>query len=447
MRLPRKLVRWVAAIVLAVAVVALPIKVMPLLMGRWRQNLAAASQPMPLPERPTMEFLDRPGAVRLPADVVEQLGVELAQAAEAPATVPLKLDGILFLDTNRFVGVRSRFPGDVIELTQRTCETGDARPRPIRYGDQVEKGELLAVVWSRELGEKKSELLEALTQLRFDRETLGRLRGARDAVSGKALRDAERSVEADLIAVERIEKTLKSWRLSDDEIRAIRAEAERISPGQGVDDVDQGWARVEIRAPMDGTIIEKNVAVGSLVDTTQDLFKIADLSRLDVRAHAYEDDLPLLQELPLEARHWKIALQGAPRAEPLRGGFDRIGSIIDPNQHTALVMGWVDNTAGHLRIGQFVTVTVDLPAPTDEVAVPATAVVDVGGESYIFVREAGDDPVFVRRPVVPRRRIGNRVCIGSPAGAATPAPPVARGDWVISVGGIELAAALVARAH
>ena len=53
-----------------------------------------------------------------------------------------------------------------------------------------------------------------------------------------------------------------------------------------------------------------------------------------------------------------------------RGEFDQIGRIIDPNQHTALVMGWVDNAQGQLRVGQFITATIDLPTGQHEVAVP-----------------------------------------------------------------------------
>ena len=117
-----------------------------------------------------------------------------------------------------------------------------------------------------------------------------------------------------------------------------------------------------------------------------DLFKIADLTRLDVLAHVFEEDLPMLEDLPATRRHWKIYLKSDPQGRPLSGSFSQIGSIIDPNQHTALVMGWVDNASGRLRIGQFITAAVDLPAYMDEVAVPASAIVDKDANSYVFVQ-------------------------------------------------------------
>ena len=67
-----------------------------------------------------------------------------------------------------------------------------------------------------------------------------------------------------------------------------------------------------------------------------------------------------------------------PDAKPLSGagGFDQIGRIIDPNQHTAQVMGWVDNPGERLLIGQFVTALVKLPPSSNLVAVPASAVIE-----------------------------------------------------------------------
>ena len=48
--------------------------------------------------------------------------------------------------------------------------TLDDKPneRPLRHGDKVTVKQLLAVIWSKDLGEKKSELVDALSQLRLD---------------------------------------------------------------------------------------------------------------------------------------------------------------------------------------------------------------------------------------------------------------------------------------
>src|SRR5262249_52499021 len=157
---------------------------------------------------------------------------------------------------------------------------------------------------------------------------------------------------------------------------------------------EKDWAKVEVRARFPGTILEKNVAEGDIVDTATDLFKVADLSRLAVWADAYEDDLPALlaplTPAPLPPgergrgegqRRCPIRLKADPEVPAQEGEFSHISDVIDPTQHTALVTGHVDNRDGRLRAGQFITATVELPAAPDEVVLPAGAVIQDGRSS------------------------------------------------------------------
>ena len=190
----------------------------------------------------------------------------------------------------------------------------------------------------------------------------------------------------------------------------MRAEASQLSREKPQDraEVVAQWAKLEVLSPLEGTIIERNVALGDLVDTNIDLFKIADLSRLRVVAHAYEEDLPALDSLKNDHREWTVAIGTGEDAATRKGQFDQVGCIIDPNQHTALVMGWVDNRDGRLRVGQFVTVRLEVPPPKSEVVVPATALCEEAGRTTIFLRLA-DTHEYVRREVAVSRRCGNKV--------------------------------------
>lgn len=413
---------------------------------------------------------DEPDAFLLPADVIATLGVETATIEPAPSREPLRLVGQLILDADRLVHVHSRFAGDVVELGELTtadnvassASDSSAAPtgkRQIRFGDRVAKGQLLAVVWSKDLGEKKSELVEHLSRLRLDEEKLRRLEEllGKGSVADRTVREAERDVEADLISVQRVERTLQSWNLTAEEIAVIRAEADAVRErkGNAGRELPQAWARVEVRAPQAGTIVEKNVAVGDFIASDLDIFKIADLSRLDVRAHAYEEDLPSLERLSPVDRRWTVTVKADTQSSPLSGSFDRIGSIIDPNQHTALVLGWVDNSRSKLRVGQFITAQIDLPLEHAAISVPQTAVIDQDGENYVFVvtgKVQGEGDAnetftkFSRRLVEPMHRREGKVCLRSPSRSsdATPdaMPPLQPGDLVVSVGGVELASEL-----
>jgi cobalt-zinc-cadmium efflux system membrane fusion protein len=401
------------------------------------------------------ELADQPDTLRLPPDVVKAFGVRTAAAKKATGPRPLTpLDGWLALDTNHLARARARFPGEVVtlgEVANGDAENGGLGPtrlRPVRFGDRVEKGQLLAVVWSKDFGEKKSELVDAISHLRIDQEQLEKLQQLyqRAATSEYNVRQAERNVESDRVAVDKAVRTLRSWRLTEEEIDAIRAEADwlRKNPQKDNRKWDKDWARVEVRASQDGTVLERNVSVGDIVDSTTDLFKLADLDYLVVWANAYEEDLPALQALPRPI-HWTVSLKADPKAPPLRGTVEQIGDIIDPAQHTALVLGRVDNRARLMRAGQFIKAVIDLPPPPDEVEVPTTALVEDGRESIVFVQGERTRPQYTLRRVVVARRQPDRVYLRdrlTPEEAARGLHPVRPGEAVVTAGAVELKAAL-----
>jgi cobalt-zinc-cadmium efflux system membrane fusion protein len=86
------------------------------------------------------------------------------------------------------------------------------------------------------------------------------------------------------------------------------------------------------------------------------------------------------------------------------GTITQIGNIIDPNQHTALVMGRVSNPDRLMRAGQYVAANVTLDANKDEVEIPTAALIENGAESTVLVQpEAGRFEFVLKRVAVVRR--------------------------------------------
>jgi cobalt-zinc-cadmium efflux system membrane fusion protein len=400
--------------------------------------VAANTSPASAPE-----LTGKKDALVLPADVAKRLEVQTEPAR--PSTLPSTLDlsGTLMLDPDRLAHVHARFPGEVVELGN-----ADNASRPVAFGQHVRKGQLLAVIWSHDLGEKKSDLIDALSQLRVDEDSLARISkaAAEGSVPVRILHDTERKVESDRIAISRAVRTLQSWRISQEEIDQVRAEADRLAREKTAnrEEMVAQWAKLEVLAPLDGTVIERNVTLGELVDTTTDLFKIADLSRLGVLAHAYEEDLPTLDGLPPSLRGWSVTVGSGDGAATRIGRFEQVGCIIDPNQHTAMVMGWVDNPDSKLRVGQFVSTRLEIPSPPGEVVIPASALCEESDRTCVFVQADGKAE-YVRRSVAVTRRHGDKVCIRSrptPAEARRGLEPLAAGEQVVVSRVVELAACL-----
>jgi cobalt-zinc-cadmium efflux system membrane fusion protein len=421
---------------------------------------------------------DKPDTLRISPDAIKAIQLKTTPVEQAPPPEPLRLPGSLGLDPNLLVPVHSRFPGEVAGLAEvETGETGadgGRVKRPIRYGDTVKQGQILATVWSREVGEKKSELVDALSRLDLDQRLLQRLSSfkAGTIIPERQLAEAQRNVEGDLIAIEKAVRTLRSWRLTEDEIETVKHEAAELRKAttQAIDSMkstdlealraaaeqlhakttsiteDTRWAELEVRAAIDGVIVEKNINVGAIVDPADDLFQIADLTRIQVLASVYEEDLPYLEILPPGQRDWAIDLAADPHDKPIFGKFEMIGKVIDPVMHTGALIGWLDNRDGRLRIGQFITATIRLPADPAMVSIPATALIEEGDYPSVFVETNLEKHEVTRRNVAVTRRGRQHVFIRSRPTAderREGAQPLLVGERVIVSGGLELFSELI----
>src|SRR5262245_25994491 len=101
---------------------------------------------------------DKTDTLRLPADVARQLGVRTAKVERATRPRTLTLSGSLALDANRLARVHTRFGGEVVEVSSIPDlepdgpKVGQSVLRQVQVGDRVQKGQLLAVVWCKDLG-------------------------------------------------------------------------------------------------------------------------------------------------------------------------------------------------------------------------------------------------------------------------------------------------------
>lgn len=427
----------------------------------------------------------------VPDDVADALGIhkgqqDLIAVAKPPTTMnPLVLPGSTALDPTRLARVRARFaPARVVELAQiqdRSSKTGYTEYRELRQGDRVTKGEILGTFYSVDVGSKKNDLLDALVQLELDQKIMDRVEANRYAVAEVYYLTQMRAVQGDRNAINRALNNLKLWDIPQDEIDALHAEARKISadkdawlktpegrwvnrekhatngtadPGK---ETENPWGRVTLRAPFDGVIVERNVHVDEMVvDNTVNLFQIADVSRLLVVASCPEDALPTLEALRGKERRWTVRTAGAAAAAGLPGTIDEIGYLIDPNQHTAVIKGYVDNPGRRIRAGQYVTATVDLPPPSDVVEIPADALVDDGLQALVFVRtEAAtrrftmkrvhvtnrfEHSVFVRTTPIPKEE---QLTAREAEEGLLPKEPLRPGERVLLSGAVELKAALM----
>ncbi len=440
--------------------------------------------------------------LKVPDEVCAALGIrkkgeqDAVAVAWQPKTMrPIVLPGSTALDPTRLARIRARFaPARVVSLAQfwdYSRKNGQTEYRELRPGDTVSKGDLLGVFYSVDVGSKKNDLLQALVQLNLDQEILDRVEKNRISIPEVMRLTYVRSVQGDRTEINRALNNLNLWDIPQDEIDALQAEAKKISADkdawsktpegrwvnrakQGTDGKDNSakekedpakekeketenpWGRVTLRAPLDGVIIERNVFKGEMVvDNTVNLFQIADVNRLLIIASCPEDSLPALEALSSNQRRWTVRTVGTGSAAGLTGTIDEIGYLIDPNQHTAVIKGYVENPGKHIRGGQYVTATVNIPPPDDVVEIPTDCLVDDGMQSVIFVQSDPavqqftmrrvqvthrfDRSVFVRNTPLPK---AEQLTAKDAEEGLLPKEPLRAGERVLLAGAVELKAAL-----
>jgi cobalt-zinc-cadmium efflux system membrane fusion protein len=404
-----------------------------------------------------------PPTLRLSEEAAQSLGIRpetivKVEPAEKPRPLP-PLEGTLAWENDALYAVRPRFAGEVAEImpakkTPLELRFELSRPgtnpskspdlkRPLTFGDRVKKGDVLAIVWSKDLGEKKAALIDALIDLRRDQQQLATRAKLfeQGAISLTSYREQERTVQKEINLVNAAERTLRIWKLTDDEIEAIKDEATKIEKTKRDPKKEQEWAKVEVKAPHDGVIVEKNTNLGDWVDPVNSppMFRIADLSTLAFWVHPLEEYLPELQKVidrgdPAQIR-CKLRLHADPSRRELEGPLLRIAPSVDPNQHTLLVMGRIPNPDHRFLVGQFLTATVYIRPGPDLVEIPTTALNEDAGQSLVFVQRDPNKLEFTVRRVAVTDRFKDRVLVRSkidPAAEVQPPPvPGLRGPWPV----------------
>jgi cobalt-zinc-cadmium efflux system membrane fusion protein len=407
--------------------------------------------------------------LRLTAEAAAGLGeAAAAYTPTEPRPLPPRV-GTVNYDNDRLFILQSRFQGEVGVLKELR-ETGTPTAfRPLRYGDRFSQGELLAVVWSKDLGTVKAALVDAICALRLSKDQLVRYEKLyRDGAIPLAVYKAqERQVQGDSGSVLTAKRTLKMWRLTDSEIKEVEDEANKIIDLKLVRNADyeKKWAEVYITIPkvasdpkFELTLVEKNVNLHQMVDPTTVMFKLADLSRLTVWVQPPEEDLPLLQDrMERGARlKWEIQFQSdPPGTRPQELDIALICPSYDPNVHTPMLMGYLPNKDNRRRIGQFVTATIFVDPDPDTVEIPTNAINDVEGQTLVWVEKDAKKREYVLRRVAVEHCFEKKTIVRSKltekdkqlseierARGRRPIEPLLPGERVLTDRVVELTAAL-----
>ena len=318
----------------------------------------------------TEETDNQPNSVKLSEADIQTAGIELTEAQSGTIARRIVAPGSIVPHADRIAKVAVRLSGTVAELRKK-------------IGDPVEKGEVLAILDSREVADAKSEFLAArltneLQQDLFERDKV--LWDKKVATEQQYLRSRNQAAQAKMRAD-----------ITRQKLFALGLMASEIADLISVPEASLG--RQEVRSPMTGRVVERKVELGAAVgrdNLETEIFTIADLGRVWVEVAVSPADLPFIRE----GQTVSVSARGI--AEEADGKIVFISPMLDKETRSAHVVAEIDNSDGVWRPGSFVTAGIAIEEHPVSIAVPAGALQTMGGGQVVFVQTAGG---FEKRPV------------------------------------------------
>lgn len=138
-----------------------------------------------------------------------------------------------------------------------------------------------------------------------------------------------------------------------------------------------------ITAPMSGVISAKSIEIGQMAAPGQEAFRIVDLSKLIAESGVSERDITKLQY----GQSVNINLQSG---EQYVGSIDSISPVTNQMTSTYPISVLIDNPDGKLKAGMFADIEIIFGINKNSIAIKNTSITNEDGISYAFVNHNGE---------------------------------------------------------
>ncbi|MGJ7605661.1 efflux RND transporter periplasmic adaptor subunit [Variovorax sp. LT1R20] len=319
---------------------------------------------------------------------VKAAGMAIESAGPARIRTSLQLPGEIKFNEDRTAHVVPRVAGVVDSVSAN-------------LGQEVKRGQVLAVLSSPGLSEQRSALQSAQRRLDLARTTYER---------EKKLWEEKISPQQDYLQAQQA--------MQEAQIAVANANQKLLALGATPGSAALG--RYELRAPFDGMVVEKHISLGESVGEAVNVFTISDLSTVWAEISVAANNLNLVRIGE------PVTIRSSAFDQTASGTVSYVGSLIGAQTRTATARVTLTNPQRVWRPGLFVNVELVSSEADAPVTVSADAVQTVEEKPTVFLKVPGG---FLPQHVQTGRSDGKRVEIvgGLKPGAAY----AASGSFVI----------------
>lgn len=272
-----------------------------------------------------------------------------------PFSETLRVTGKVEFDEQRVARIGASVTGRVIEVV--------AVP-----GQEVEPGDVLARINSTELGQAQLAYLKAR---------------AADELAQRAAERARILYKEDVIAKADLQRRESEASTAAAERRAMADQLSVLGmPQKQIDNLGQTGnvnSISAVTASIPGTVVERRIAQGQVVQPADGLFTVSDLSVVWVTAQVPEQEAYLLapgQPMKIEVP----ALQN----RVYEGQLVHVSELVSNDSRTVAARTTIDNPDRRLKPGMLATMLIS-GTSIDRPVVPASAVIREDGYDHVFV--------------------------------------------------------------
>jgi cobalt-zinc-cadmium efflux system membrane fusion protein len=294
--------------------------------------------------------------VHLTDEAMKNIGVEITTAGPGKLKVDLRFPGEIRVNADRMANIAARLTGIVRNVKKN-------------LGDTVKKGEVLAVIESRELADARAFFHAAhervnLAQSNFSREE--RL-WKKNISSEQEYLDAKRALAEARIELESAKQKLLALGFASNFLEDLPH------------DPNESLTEYEITAPFDGRVIKKDITLGEELKEDSVAFIIADLSTVWVDLSIYQKDLPFVRE------GQQVLISAGRDVPEAKGEISYLGPVVEEGTRTVLARVVLPNPEGHWRPGLFVTAGFVQEEINVPLLIPKSALQNLEGETCVFI--------------------------------------------------------------
>ncbi|NUJ79868.1 efflux RND transporter periplasmic adaptor subunit [Methylocystis sp. FS] len=299
------------------------------------------------------------GEVRLSAAQIEASKIATATVGPGVVTRRITAPAAIKPDPDKIARVAAKVAGVVEEMRKR-------------LGDQVARGETIAIIDSREVAEAKSEYLAASANFDLQNVLFQREKGLFEKkITAEQLFLKAKAVFMEAkVKLDLARQKLAALDMSEQEIAAL--------PSQPIADL----RRKEIRAPISGRVIERLVSVGQPVGgegQAKELYVISDLSVVEAELAVPAADLALLRE------GQEVRISNA-EGRAFVGKITYVNAMITRETRSGQILARFANPDFSLRPGSLLEAEISLKEARVKLKIPRSAVMVIDGKPNVFVR-------------------------------------------------------------